>query len=326
MLLSFLLPLTSCWWGHAHIMIARIARSYLSSGEAALIENALNYGSMPHTTFDRSATWQDDLKDNAGTRAMSNWHFMDTPIIRTTSPELKIQEITYNVSNYIEEGWRALTDRTTTSPWSFAFHLRSIIHFVGDIHTPHHNCMLYDDELLTGDAGGNYYYLNCEYGSACNNIHFLWDSVGLDFSFFDPTLPNLIDDFEKNFTRITKMYPEEYFIKKNYDLDTVDPIKWNDESFQIGKDVGYSTPKNQRPSDEYFDIVRKYGTQRVVLAGYRLGRMLKKLVKEYDIPNQTTNGFKAAEIIFWILDVVAIVCIVIFAFLNRKYVNAYVDI
>lgn len=326
MILSLFLAFGFSWWGHAHVMIARIARSYLTSHEAKVIENAINYGSMPYYTLYKSATWQDDLKDVAGTRALSNWHFMDTPIIKTTSPKLKIQAVTYNVSDYIKEGWMTVTDKSTTSPWSFAFHLRSLIHFVGDIHTPHHNCMLYDDELLTGDAGGNFYYLNCEYGSACNNIHFLWDSVGLNFALYNPLLPNLVDDFEKNYTKIIKQYPKEYFIKKGFDLKAVDPIKWNLESFSVGKEFGYSTPKNKRPSDEYIKIVQEHATERVVLAGYRLGEMLKYLVKNYNIPSDLSNSYKVSEIIFWILDVAFIILICVFIVLNRRYGNPYLDI
>ncbi|KAH0794237.1 class I nuclease [Histomonas meleagridis] len=298
-------------------MILRIAQSFISTSEKNLLEQIMNYGSMTHYDFLHVATWQDDLKDYSKFKGMSNWHFMDNPVVRTEK-KVNLIEPSYNISGYLLQSFETIQDKTTTHPWALAFHLRSIIHFVGDVHTPHHNCMLYDDDHLSGDYGGNSYYLNCEYGSACNNIHFLWDSVGLKYPITDPTIPRYLDEFEKNYSLIIEQFPKSYFTDKKYDLESLKPLDWNDESYQYCVMYGYNTTQQARPSDEYFKLVQDRGAERVALAGYRLGYILRYILDNMELPSYGNNTTTILEIVFWILDVACVTIIVIFAILLRK--------
>ena len=315
------------WWGHSHDVIAAIAKTFLSSSEIRKIEKIINYGTLESQTIVSCATWQDDLKDKGKFYAMGNWHFIDTPILFNKSGPVQIQADTYNVTSYLNDGYTTLLDSSTKDLWAFAFHLRSFIHFVGDIHTPHHTCQMYNDDLKTGDLGGNKYYLNCQYGSACNNIHFFWDSAGLFYPVFDPLISYYKDKFEDNVSAIMDKLPQSYFEDNGYNLKDFQPSKWAAESNEIANTIGYATPINKRPSDEYFELVQKTAQERIALAGYRLGNLLKKLINDIDVDIndaddvEVSDDSRVREIVVWVFDAIFLVGTLVFTFLIYRNQN-----
>lgn len=303
----------SCWWGHAHMMIGRIAESYLTRKQLQKVERILKYGEYPEQTITETSTWHDDLKDTYKMSLMGNWHFSDGPIIQ--SDNVTIPPPTFNVSTYLDSAWRTLSNSTTTDPWTWSFHLRGIIHFVGDVHTPHHNCALFNENFTKGDAGGNGYKLNCPYGSACNNIHFLWDAVGFYCPILNPLVQKYSSEFQENVTKLMEEIPESSLPE---DLDTYDSMKWNKESFDVAEKYGYATPMNSWPSQEYIKTVQTQGKRRVALAGYRLGRILKRIADNVPIENEPN----IREICMWVLNGILVVvstCFGILTFVRRQH-------
>ena len=65
---------------------------------------------------------------------------------------------------------------------SDSFHLRLLIHYIGDIHQPLHTSSRYTKEYPNGDEGGNYYKVSEKKVSEIKNLHMLWDSVLLSES------------------------------------------------------------------------------------------------------------------------------------------------
>ena len=309
-MLLFLLPhLSKSWWAHAHMVITEIAAKSLSSAKKKQLQYLVNQNSLPTQTFIQSAGWQDELKDVYHLNAMGNWHFADGPLIRNETKPVKIAQPSYNVTSFLIDSWAALNDPSTTSIWAWAFHLRSLIHFVGDVHTPHHNVALYSDEFITGDRGGNSYKINCPYGAACNNIHFIWDAVGLDYVMADPTLPKTHEAFEKNVSKVVSTYPKE-----NLNLDFA-PANWSNEAYQMAALYGYETEMLSFPSKQYFDIVRKYGNEMVARAGYRLGAVLDKILDKAPVQEEKHID----EILLWSINIVLFVfCIVSLTCIRRK--------
>lgn len=306
------------WWGHSHMMIGRIAENMLTSSERKKLEAIISYGALPTQTITEATTWQDDLKDTYDMQAMGIWHFTNRPIIRTE--DVHIPPPKFDVLTVLNSSWRALTDKTTTDPWVWAFHIRNLLHFVADVHTPHHNVALYDKDLFpNGDAGGNGYKLNCVYGSACNNIHFLWDSAGLMFNLFNPLYPKYRDEFAENATNIVKDLPESYY--SNKDLKSFKPKSWSDESFEVVKTYGYNTTMYGWPQETYFSTVRYQCKLRIVIAGYRLGYILKSLVN--DIPISVPNN--AREVAIWIVDAILVVFSIILVILLRHKRNSILN-
>ena len=300
------------WWGHAHMMIGRIAESLLTSKEKKKIEAVLRYGQHPIQTITEATTWQDDLKSTYSLSVMETWHFLDHPINK--GKNTSIPPPTYNITTYMDSAYRALKDKTTTDPWVWAFHLRSLIHFVADVHTPHHNVALFNDLFPKGDAGGNGYKLNCNLGSACNNIHFLWDSAGFYFPIYNPLIPKYRAEFQKNATKLINELPQSHYTSQNMDVKTFFPEVWHNESYEVAYNFGYNTTMYGWPSKDYFTTVQTQSKERIAISGYRLGYFLKEVVG--NIPVEPTSNTR--EIVVWVVDVVLIVLALIFVILAKK--------
>jgi len=291
------------------MIIARMAESQMSYSDIQKIEDVISHGYPERYTIVSSSTWQDDLKDASKLGIMGNWHFIDNPIIDPSFAG-KLPNPTYNVSGYLSSAWKALTDPTTTDPWVWGFHVRSLIHFIGDVHTPHHNCGLFSAMFPKGDMGGNLYTLNCNWGSCCNNIHFLWDSVGRVYPLINPTQDITKKEFEKNVSSIMAEYPEKSF----EDVATYNPKQWSQESFAIANSIGYGTPKDETPSDDYMTRMRVAGKKRVAAAGYRLYQVLKTLASSSNIPSSAVKNSPTITFI-WIINVLALILTVVFGIL-----------
>ena len=311
---SFLLWHCSCWWANAHVIIAKNAEKYLTSKQIENINSLISSFNLPQQTLTTCAAWQDDLLLPNMLTIMSQWHYSDTPYVVEPLPK-PTPNPTYNVSSYLQSAWKTMTNPTTTDRWTWSFHLRSLIHFVGDIHTPHHNIGRFSKQFPDGDMGGNLYTITCEYGSSCQNIHFLWDSVGRVYPIADPTLPYYTEDVIKNASLLEEEYPFNTFTNLT---DVIDIPSWAAESNQIARELGYSTPMDEPPSDQYMTDMRKAAKRRVAMAGYRLGNMLKILSDNGLIPEKSHQTASSREIILWIVDVIAFVVIVIFGFLLYK--------
>lgn len=303
-----------CWWGHAHVVIATIAQNMLTTDIVRSFNNIVSSSSMGKETIATCSTWQDEVKDNNDIQSMFQWHFADTPIVKPSFTG-KLPNPTYNVTTYLESAWKTLTNPTTTDMWAWAFHLRSIIHFVGDVHTPHHNCAMFADIFPVGDYGGNFYTLNCNWGSACMNIHFLWDSVGTLYSVFEPKLPKYKSLISENAEDITRNYPQSLFT----DLEDFNVNKWSSESNAVANEIGYATPMNEEPSPEYMRQMQDAAKKRVAMAGYRLGYVLKKLGSQQNYPRPLPSPMSTTAIVLFSIDaMLAIISIVFIVLVIRS--------
>ena len=302
------------WWSNAHVIIARNAQRYLTEPQIANIEALIQDFNLPKQSLINCAAWQDDLILTNMLTPMSQWHYSDVPLVNSTIP-ITLPNPTYNVSSYVESSWKTLNNPTTTDRWAWSFHLRSLIHFVGDIHTPHHNVVLFTEQFPTGDMGGNLYRITCEWGSACLNIHFMWDSVGRVYPVSDPTLPYYKNEVEKN----ASLLEDEYPISSLPGItDTINISDWSRESYEIVKSIGYATPQNVPPSDEYLQLLRKTAKKRVAMAGYRLGNMLKILSDKGLVPVTEKEHISAREIAVWTIDAIIMLVIALFGFLTVR--------
>lgn len=309
-MLCLFLSLSCSWWAHAHMAITEIALEHLSSKQISKLMKLINRDGLPIQSIVDASAWQDDLKDTYNFHPMGDWHFSDIPIVKTVKKTPVIPNPSYNVTSYLNDVYVTLKDKTTTSLWAWSFALRSILHFVGDVHTPHHNCALYNDDMPTGDHGGNLYHLNCEFGAACNSMHFFWDAIALDYMLARPSSSRFIDQFKKNISKVESQLPE-----KSLGLDMAfAPNAWSQESFEYAKKYGYDSPMNDSPNESYYEIVRKRGNERVVAAGHRLGYLLIDLLNDApDIPESFMQ-----EIIVWSVNGFLVVFIIFCIFRTKK--------
>lgn len=304
------------WWAHPHQLIAAIAETYLSSSELETVRQAMGGYGLPSASMTEVASWQDDLKDNCHIKTMGVWHFSNRAYITDTWDPSKgqIKPVVYDIGDVSKSLWRALQDPTTTDPWSIQFCLRSLVHFVGDMHTPHHVVEYYSKDFPKGDNGGTKYFMNCNYGSTCLHIHFIWDAAGLAYQMGNAASGATRDAFDKNVSAIMQEHPASAY----ENLNVVDFDKWMDESFEVAKLHGYSVPMRSWPTPEYFETVQREARKRIALAGHRLGFMVKGLLAGNRLTKQIEVHHNVSEWIAWALDVVLFIAIIVGVALQIK--------
>ncbi|OHT02805.1 class I nuclease [Tritrichomonas foetus] len=318
-MIFFLLQLSLSWWDTGHSIIARIAQKEITSAQNQWITDLFYLWPEEAGDLINQSSWQDIIANlQYQVRSMKTWHYADEPYIPEDSPEIRVPPICYNVTDICRDTMELLLDKTTTSPWALSFALRSLIHFLGDSHCPMHAVALFTKDLPTGDAGGNLYKFTNELGANAAQLHKIWDNAGLSYQTLYPK-----STFEANVSRLIKNHPKSLYEKR---IQETNPYTWILESFQVAKEVAYSTPQGQTPSEDYFQRVREAADTQLAIAGYRLGAFLNKFFEKRGLPELYTpfskqeKKIKISEVVAWILVALCVVylgCERLFSILKR---------
>lgn len=156
-----------------------------------------------------------------------------------------------------------------------------LLHLAGDIHQPLHSVSMFSEQLfpspLEGDRGGNLVLTKQR-----ERLHGLWDSF-----------PGGDVQFKTAMQRaLTWMNDDEYRQPAEKAAEELSSLAWFDESHELARDYGYNEevttflkqidpalPPEERPklelSEDYLKTGGIISRQRVVTAGFRLGKLLK---------------------------------------------------
>jgi hypothetical protein len=190
----------------------------------------------------------------------STWHYYDIPISGDGTPVLQQQP-----PHLMTELPRLLSEIATASPMQATYDLPWLVHLVGDSHQPLHATSRYLKSEPTGDAGGNYVYVQ-----GGPNLHSLWDNAAAPRD-----LP--YEDVLRYAGEITTENPAQA-------LGSLAPKDWLGESFELDKSTVYTfgleTGSKEHPlvmPPGYEEKAKSIARQRVALAGYRLAAVLNRL-------------------------------------------------
>lgn len=318
-LFLLLIPFSRSWWGHAHAVIGNMAERALTKAQNNYLKELMAVGVKDHETVTEVASWMDDLKDRYAFRVMDQWHFADGQIVEE-GYDKPLPNPIFNITSYLDDGYKAIMNETTTDPWILGFHLRAIIHFIGDVHMPNHNAEKFLSGARGGDGGGNLYYITCDKGSACRNLHFYWDSAAATLNEFYPLAPKYRSTFNQQVTNMIETHKESMYP----DTTTTDFHEWSHEAFEIARDFGYSIPQNTWPTPEYTQMAIDKSYYQIALAGYRLTHVLKDFLNRKNLPQINVTGVSYSEIAAWCVDVLLLTGVIIFTvLLHRRSANLY---
>ena len=297
-------------------MIVQIALQSLKKKQRNWITNLLKYWPSEEQDINLVANWQDMIISDID-RVFQQWHFADTPYIAEGFTPTEM-EFTYNITEAIESAVNALMDESTTSIWSLIFNIRNLIHFVGDSHCPVHSITYYGPDYESGDAGGNFRKTDCSLivnGSNpyyCSNLHKVWDSAILNYDANKYTAP---DDpmFWQNISILTQLYPKKTL---QSEINNLSPYDWVKESYETAVKYTYGNLENEKYINSvYVEQGYPQAQKRIVLAGYRLGAILKQFFDTRGYISLPSEPVYTNEIIAWVLDVVILIVIVVYSIL-----------
>lgn len=257
------------WNSVGHELVAQIAYDQLTPSEQKFWKNRIEglRAAYPNENFIKASTLPDELRKHDVT-AFNTWHFINLPISSAQQH--------YHYFIFHENLLWALKESMKVEKSDYSNHFEKaffgsfFIHLVADAHQPLHCANLYNAHFPRGDRGGNLFKIK---NYRWHNLHAYWDNGG---GYLSKRLTRNSEMIKDTANLLEKKYPPEYFgnrlNQKNFKV-------WIHESHDIAQNFVYTIPQYNAPSKAYQIQTQKITQEQIVLAGYRLGYLLKRLVR-----------------------------------------------
>lgn len=248
LLVPFFCSAEDDWGQNGHRAVAEIAFQYLDEDVKQKIIHLLKGESLA-----LASTYADEIKSDKKYDAYKIWHYVNMPLNRNYEKAEKNEEGDIVVG--IQKSIQVLQNETSTTEAKI-FHLKMLIHLIGDLHQPFHIG-------LKEDRGGNGFKVFW-FGEQ-TNIHKLWDT-------------QLIESYKMSYSELaTNKFPfsenEVTEFKKKGLMD------WLADTHKLTGDVYASAQPNGNLSYAYtykwFPVLR----QQLHKAGIHLATQLNEIFK-----------------------------------------------
>jgi hypothetical protein len=161
------------WGKTGHRTTGEIAQKYLTKKAERRINQLLNGQSLAFV-----ANYADDIKSDSLYDKYYNWHFVNFPFEATYESHPKSEK--GDIIQGIDRCVNVLKSPNSTEEEK-VFHLKMLVHFIGDLHQPLHVGM-------AEDRGGN--DLQVQWFKNGTNLHRVWDY-------------HMIDDYDMSYTELS---------------------------------------------------------------------------------------------------------------------------
>tara|TARA_B100001113_G_scaffold257186_1_gene212440 strand:- start:58 stop:822 length:765 start_codon:yes stop_codon:yes gene_type:complete len=239
----FFNTLTSSFWGPiGHRVVGEIAEQNISEKTKKEIAKILDGASLAYIAF-----YADEIKSDRKYDKYYSWHFINFDLDENymDTPPSDKGDLYTAINKCIDVLKDISIDKETK-----AFHLKLLVHFIGDLHQPLH---LGQEE----DRGAN--RISVKWFGSNTNLHSVWDSKMIDG--YKMSYSEMAYNLQKTRENNSKEFQRE------------DLIKWIDEIHDYTQEIykslddtnlGYAYQYNN------FDTVKNM----LSLGGYRLARVL----------------------------------------------------
>ena len=235
------------WGKTGHRVTGEVAEMHLTEKTRFEIKQILQDPSLAI-----ASTWADEMRPHPDFQKYSSWHYANMPLNKKYSehPQSKKGDIVQAIKIC-----KLKLKDSNVSNEEKAFHLRFLVHLVGDIHQPLH--------VGKGDdRGGN--DIKVKWFGKDTNLHRVWDT-------------EMINTYMMSYTEFTA-HLNEIFDSSKIEMRSED--QWVDETQKLVIDV-YANVKNGDSLGydyvyENFDIVKS----QLFVAGVRLAQTLNDIFDE----------------------------------------------
>jgi hypothetical protein len=236
------------WGNTGHRAVGEIANKHLSKRIKRKIQKLLNGQSLAMVS-----TYADDIKSDGKYRKYSTWHYVnlnDDETYQTSKKNPKGDLVTG-----IEKCKQVILDESASREDKI-FHLKMLVHLIGDLHQPMHVGRV-------SDRGGNDFKLKWFYKGS--NMHRVWDS-------------DMINSFNMTYTELASN-TDPLSKAQIKELQKGSIVDWVNESKGLAQKIYASAKKDEnlryRYMYDHFETVR---TQ-LQKGGVRLAKVLTELFK-----------------------------------------------
>ncbi|MDV7185704.1 S1/P1 nuclease [Lutibacter sp. TH_r2] len=245
----FIIPLKANnpnWGQTGHRTIGDIATKYLKGKTKRNINEILDGQSLVIVS-----TYADEIKSDRKYSKYSVWHYVNKPFEKT------YQDAEKNPKGDLVTGIKecvAILKNKKSSKEAKAFHLKMLVHLIGDLHQPMH-------VGLREDKGGNDFQV--QWFGKGTNLHSVWDS-------------KMLDSYNMSYSELTTNIPEFSkeqikFIQKGTFED------WVNETGELAKITYGSAKSGENLSYRYMYNHFKLATEQLQKGGIRLAKVLNDI-------------------------------------------------
>ena len=235
------------WGKTGHRTTGEIAQVHLSKKAKRAIDKLLEGHTLAFV-----ANHGDDIKSDPSYRKYSPWHYVNIdPEVSKYDPETASEDgdLVMGIRKCIE-----VLKNKNSSKEDKQFHLKMLVHFVGDLHQPFH-------VGHAADMGGN--RVDVEWFGKKTNIHSVWDS-------------KMIDSYQMSYTELAENRDElnKHQVKA---IEKGDLLDWVYESRTLAEKLYKSVEEDNdlgyRYMYEWFPTLR----QQLQKGGIRLAKVLNDI-------------------------------------------------
>ena len=212
---------TSLWGQTGHRVVGLIAEQHLSKRAQKAIKSLLEGHSLAY-----ASTSADEIKSDKAYDAYGPWHYVNYDMDKTYDPSNADDrgDIVYGIQKCIE-----VLSNKQSSEADKSFHLKLLIHFIGDLHQPLH-------VGRSEDQGGN--RIQVSWFSRNSNLHRVWDS-------------DLIDGYNMSYEELAQELMRSTDKAELMALQEGNYRDWVEESHQMAKVVYASASSGDKLSYRY---------------------------------------------------------------------------
>ncbi len=217
------------WGKTGHRATGEISEKYLTNKAKREINKLLNGNSIAFVS-----NYGDEIKSDSKYRKFSPWHYVNFPFDSTYESHHKSDkgDLIVGINTCI-----AILKDKGSSKEDKVFHLKMLIHFIGDLHQPLHNG-------IAEDRGGN--DIHVQWFHKKTNLHTVWDT-------------KMIETYNMSYTELAAN-SKPLSAQQLQAIQNGTIIDWMYESKELCREVYNSVEVDEnlsyRYSYDYMDIVR----------------------------------------------------------------------
>ncbi len=212
---------------------------------------------QPMSPFVFASTWMDFIKYK-NNHTLDALHYVDKPYSLDGTPLPVLA--TPNGLTTIQEA-KSVLQSPSTSNQNKAYHLRILIHVVGDVHQPMHTITAISEPFPKGDRGGNLFLL--AKNSIGRNLHQYWDRGG---------------GFLLGGSSLEKARQLEAKWSCSEDDLLGDAEEWINRSHELAIKA-YSINPGTVPNEQYQQNTQNISQRQLFLAGCRLAALVNQIAR-----------------------------------------------
>ena len=237
---------TVFWGQNGHRATGKIAENHLNKRAKKRIDKLLNGQSLAFVS-----TYADEIKSDSAYRKYYSWHYVNMDLEESYADATKNPK--GDIVTGINKCIKVLKDNNSSEE-DKSFHLKMLVHFVGDLHQPMH---IGQKE----DKGGN--AIQVEWFGKETNLHAVWDT-------------KMIENWNMSYLELADN-AKDVSKQQIAAIEAGTLREWVDETHELTKKIYKSAEVGEnlryRYSYDYFGIVR----DQLQIGGIRLAKILNDI-------------------------------------------------